>query len=231
MNARTACAVAWQLSLVLFDPQTGAGQLGPLDRQFRLALGELGTQISDLLGSAASGINQEFTPALIEHLANVPANMSGFSNQPPSGVQLRRGARQSIPSSSIENCAAVSATDPSRACGHRNLPRSSRLANRHRPWPSHHSTLIRSPRRPRNTNSAPPCGSSSASAAPAPPACQSPSACPSPRTPDRRGHCLDADHDSADKTRRNAAASTSPVIRSRPPATRPRLSRLSTVGV
>ena len=46
-------------------------------------------------------------------------------------VQLRRGARQSMPSSSIDNCAAVSTTDPSFACGHKNRPRSSRLANRH----------------------------------------------------------------------------------------------------
>ena len=29
-----------KLSLVLFDPQPGAGQLGPRHRQFRLALGQ-----------------------------------------------------------------------------------------------------------------------------------------------------------------------------------------------
>lgn len=39
-----------------------------------------------------------------------------------------------------------------------NRPRSSRLANRHSPS-SHQSTLIRSPRRPRNTNTCPPNGS------------------------------------------------------------------------
>ena len=33
-----------------------------------------------------------------------------------------------------------------------NLPRSSLFAKRHRPSPSHHSILIKSPRRPRNTN-------------------------------------------------------------------------------
>jgi len=42
-----------------------------------------------------------------------------------------------------------------------NRPRSSRLANRHSPSPSHQSTLIRSPRRPRNTNTCPPKGSCS----------------------------------------------------------------------
>src|SRR5471030_1002189 len=34
-------------------------------------------------------------------------------------------------------------------------PRSSRLANRHRPSPLHQSSLMRSPRRPRNTNTCP----------------------------------------------------------------------------
>src|SRR5439155_814449 len=41
------------------------------------------------------------------------------------------------------------------ACGQTKRPRSSRLANRHNPSPSCQRTLIRSPRRPRNTNTCP----------------------------------------------------------------------------
>jgi hypothetical protein len=50
-----------------------------------------------------------------------------------SGRQVRCGMRQSMPSSSIANCAAVRLTLPSRADGQTNLPRSSRLENRHAP--------------------------------------------------------------------------------------------------
>ena len=46
--------------------------------------------------------------------------------------------RQSIPSVSIETCAAVIVTVPLAACGHTNraLGSSSLFAYRHRPWPS-----------------------------------------------------------------------------------------------
>src|SRR6266478_526889 len=60
-----------------------------------------------------------------------------------------------MPSSSIDNCARVSETVPFAACGQVNFPRSSRFANKHSPSPSHHSSLIRSPRFPRNTNTCP----------------------------------------------------------------------------
>src|SRR5664279_2243314 len=66
------------------------------------------------------------------------------------GSAVRTGRRQSMPSNSIDNCARVSETVPSVACGQMNRPRSRRLANRQSPSPSHHSTLIRSPRRPRS---------------------------------------------------------------------------------
>ncbi len=49
------------------------------------------------------------------------------------GSAVRRGALQSIPSSSIESCARLNETVPLAACGHTKRPRSSRLANRHRP--------------------------------------------------------------------------------------------------
>ena len=71
------------------------------------------------------------------------------------GSQVRSGRRQSMPSSNIDNCARVSETVPLVACGHTKRPRSNRFANRHNPSPSYQRTLIRSPRRPRNTNTCP----------------------------------------------------------------------------
>lgn len=53
------------------------------------------------------------------------------------GFQLRCGNRQSIPSSSIANWAAVNAILPSFAEGQTNRPFSRRLLNRHAPCPSH----------------------------------------------------------------------------------------------
>jgi len=47
------------------------------------------------------------------------------------GVQVRSGRRQSMPSSSIDNCARVNETVPLVACGHTKRPRSSRFENRH----------------------------------------------------------------------------------------------------
>ena len=49
---------------------------------------------------------------------------------PPSpAASVRAGMRQSMPSSSIDNCAGVSDTTPSLACGQTKRPRSSRLAS------------------------------------------------------------------------------------------------------
>ena len=62
---------------------------------------------------------------------------------------VRTEWHQSIPSSSIENSAAVSETVPLVTCGQMNLPRSRRFAKKHGPSPSNHSILTRSPRRPR----------------------------------------------------------------------------------
>ena len=76
-----------------------------------------------------------------------------------SGFQLRCGARQSMPSSSIASCAAVRAILPSFAAGHTNRPFSRRFENRHAPCPSHQMILIKSPRRPRKTNMWPVNGS------------------------------------------------------------------------
>lgn len=64
-----------------------------------------------------------------------------------------------MPSSSIESCAALKDTVPLSARGHTKRPRSRRLANRHRPSPSHQRIFTRSPRRPRKTKSCPEKGS------------------------------------------------------------------------
>src|SRR5579871_2648684 len=74
------------------------------------------------------------------------------------GAAVRIGLRQSMPSSSIESCARLNETTPLSACGQTKRPRSRRLANRHSPSPSHHSTFTRSPRLPRKTNTCPEYG-------------------------------------------------------------------------
>lgn len=71
------------------------------------------------------------------------------------GVQVLSGLRQSMPSMSIDNCARVSATVPSLACGQTDRSRSSRFANRHGPSSSAHKILIVSPLRPRKTKTCP----------------------------------------------------------------------------
>ena len=68
------------------------------------------------------------------------------------GRQVRCGNRQSMPSSSIANCAGVSAILPSFAAGQTNRHFSNRFKNKHAPCPSHQMILIRSPCRPRKTN-------------------------------------------------------------------------------
>src|SRR5215471_2668235 len=80
-------------------------------------------------------------------------NLAGYTDS--CGSQVRSGGRQLMPSSSIASCARVSDTVPLVACGHTKRPRSSRFANKHNPSPSNQRTLIRSPRRPRNTNTCP----------------------------------------------------------------------------
>ena len=85
-------------------------------------------------------------------------------------------ANRCLPAASITALASAQPCHSS-ACGHTKRPRSSRLANRQSPSPSHHSTLIRSPRRPRKTNTWPENGSAPASSAPARSARRSRAAC------------------------------------------------------
>ena len=47
-----------ELGLVLFDPQPGAGQIGPRHRQFRLAFGQQGAQLGNLL-NGVGGIRHQ----------------------------------------------------------------------------------------------------------------------------------------------------------------------------
>lgn len=75
------------------------------------------------------------------------------------GRAVCTSARQSNPSSSSPNCAAVSETAPSCACGQIKRPCSKRLANRHSPPLVHHKALSKCPRRPRNKNTCPENGS------------------------------------------------------------------------
>src|SRR4029077_1914471 len=63
-----------------------------------------------------------------------------------------------MPSSSIDNCARVRETVPSKACGQTKRPLSKRLANRHSPSPSNQISFTRSPRRPRKMNTWPESG-------------------------------------------------------------------------
>src|SRR5215475_12863306 len=71
--------------------------------------------------------------------------------------------RQSSPSSSIDSCAAVTATESPcpLVAGQANRPYSRRFVNKHNPVPSQNKTLIRSARLPRNTNKCPEKGSCS----------------------------------------------------------------------
>src|SRR4029077_19673065 len=75
------------------------------------------------------------------------------------GRQVSCGWRQSIPDSRYPSWAAEIVTVPSGTLGHKKRPRSSRLVNRHAPWPSCQTTFKRSPRRPRKQNSCPLNGS------------------------------------------------------------------------
>ncbi len=72
-----------------------------------------------------------------------------------SGLHVRSTLRQSMPSRSIDSCARLRCTVPLSAFGQMNRPRSRRLANKHKPSPSHQRSFTMSPRRPRNTNTCP----------------------------------------------------------------------------
>ena len=57
-------------------------------------------------------------------------NLAGYTDN--CGSHVRSGRRQSMPSSSIDNCARVNETVPLAACGQTKRPRSNRFANKHK---------------------------------------------------------------------------------------------------
>ena len=99
-------------------------------------------------------------PSPDQRLQRVDTLSQSAAAQPAtSGRQVRSGARQSIPSNSIDSCAGVSRTTPSAGEGQMKRPFSSRLANKHSPCASQYSALIKSPRRPRKQKTWPENGS------------------------------------------------------------------------
>src|ERR1700740_384668 len=92
-----------------------------------------------------------------------PASIQGNQHDhqtATSGAEVRSTLRQSMPSRSIDSWARLSRTTPLSAFGQMNRPRSRRLANRHKPSPSHQRSFTMSPLRPRNTNTCPENGCS-----------------------------------------------------------------------
>ncbi len=132
-----------QLRGQLLDQQIGSAELS-------VAARERGFQIGDFSGGIGARHGSDIyivAPSAAIRLS-WPSHYAARFQAASSGRQLATGARQSSPSKSIDSCAADSLTEPSRVTGQMKRPRSSRLENRHRPWPSHHSAFIRSPQRP-----------------------------------------------------------------------------------
>ena len=158
-----------------------AAELGPpVARQLELQLGDLGLrrhrvarhlgddalQRGDVVGQGCRARSSRRpigsrSPAawrcLNHRLSQSVA--AGLSRPAPAGqVRTRHAASRSPPAASTV-APASAPPRPASARGHTNRPRSSRLANRHSPSPSHHNSLIRSPRRPRKQNTWPENGS------------------------------------------------------------------------
>ena len=100
------------------------------------------------------------------------------------GIDVRFGRRQSMPSSSIDNCAGFSVIVPVAVTGQTKRPRPRRFENRQSPWPSNHSSLTRWLRLPRNANSAPECGFCANTCCTSTARPSNPRACRSRRTPE-----------------------------------------------
>ncbi len=115
------------------------------------------------------------------------------------GALVRSTRRQSMPSNNIDSWARLSNTVPLVVCGQINRPRSSLFENRQNPSPSCQMSLIRSPRRPRNTNTLPDQTTSQIGDS---------RSYPNPRTCRRCNH-----RDKHSSTARTASASALPVMR------------------
>src|SRR5947209_7299563 len=159
-------ARAKQVALELLDGQPHIGNQGIRARSFGACLRKLGVPRQQQLLQRLDIVRQRIICA---HRANKESqdarlvslqshNDSQCRNQPAAcGRQVCCGSRQSMPSSKYPSCAGVIVTVRSTSSrgmveGQTKRPRSSRLANRHMPWPSCQSTLISAPRRPRKTN-------------------------------------------------------------------------------
>jgi hypothetical protein len=100
-----------------------------------------GTLRSGSSVTAMRGVSHEGTPSPPpSRKESCGKNLPRYTDH--CGSHVRSGRRQSMPSSSTDNCARVRETVPLVACGHTKRPRSSRFANKP---PSYQRTLIRSP--------------------------------------------------------------------------------------
>src|SRR6202022_3550520 len=123
-------------------------------RDLHIALAQHGLEGLDVVGKNARA----------GHAGSLRANGEVYNAE--LGRAVRVGGRQSMPSSSIDSCAGLRQMAPLSACGQMKRPFSSRFINRHSPSPLHHSTLSKSPRLPRNTNTCPEYGSCSRTVCP-----------------------------------------------------------------
>jgi hypothetical protein len=115
--------------LKMLDLSPVREQLGLLDQEHRLQhRGIESVQILDRKRRFHHAHSMPCTRCEVMHKTPVNTDESDMSLYIViAGCQVRSGLRQSIPSSSIDNCARVSETLPQLACGHTKRPRSSRF--------------------------------------------------------------------------------------------------------
>ena len=123
-----ACAEAQTVVLRLQRITRGAGVVA-----LRHHLDQEGAQDRRIVGECGDVERVGHAGIVADPLASrqrraTPATPRGKRYPATSGRAVQAGIRQSIPSSSIDNCAGVSDTTPPCAAGHTNFPRSSRLA-------------------------------------------------------------------------------------------------------
>ena len=116
---------------IMFAAQAVA--LGPQSRQLQVLLGDQPAKRGDLALGPGRSFHDPILPGACRCASIAPGrpefNLSHRIVQiAVAGRAVHAGIRQSIPSHSIESCADVNATVPSRACGHTKRPFSSRLA-------------------------------------------------------------------------------------------------------
>ena len=127
---------------LLRDRRLGLGRQPGLraGQDHRVRFGEVGGQ--RVGGGRRPRLNREIAQA------SCKLALSGSSGGESDARSAAASSSLCLPADSA-SCAGVIVTVPSATDGQRNRPRSRRLANRHRPWPSCQRIFIRSPRRPR----------------------------------------------------------------------------------